>query len=170
MSRGRQWGIGRDRITLRGESISFQHAINRRFNGILDGMTFLPIVTWQLSRALRSKARTQPQSGMTLAGGACGAVDVALLIVSFRIGLALKVSTRRPLMIISSPVFGFLPRRGFLPRTTKLPKPEILTFSPFSKQLFMISKVASTTSVAWFLEKPTFSSIRAMISAFVMDS
>src|SRR5439155_1239305 len=44
--------------------------------------------------------------------------------------LALKVRTRRPEMTISSPVCGFRPLRGRFSFTTKLPKPEILTFSP----------------------------------------
>ena len=75
----------------------------------------------------------------------------------FRIWLALNVRTLRPTIMISSPVWGFRPLRGRLVFTTKLPKPEILTFSPFSKQPLMMSKVDSTTSVASFLEKPIFS-------------
>src|SRR5438093_3769950 len=71
--------------------------------------------------------------------------------------LALKVSTRRPEMTISSPVCGFRPFRGRFSFTTKLPKPEILTFSPCSRRSFSNSKIDSTTSVASFLEKPTFS-------------
>ena len=53
----------------------------------------------------------------------------------FRIWLALNVRTLRPTIIISSPVWGFRPLRGRLVFTTKLPKPEILTFSPFSRNL-----------------------------------
>jgi hypothetical protein len=75
----------------------------------------------------------------------------------FMIWLALKVKTLRPSMMISSPVWGFLPLRGRLVLTTKLPKPEIFTLSPFAKHPLMMSKVASTTSVASFFEKPTFS-------------
>src|SRR6266550_5169611 len=86
----------------------------------------------------------------------------------FMIWLALKVKTLRPTMMISSPVWGFRPLRGRLVLTTKFPKPEIFTFSPCSKQPLMMSKVASTTSVASFLENPTFSYIRVIISALVI--
>src|SRR5581483_140234 len=57
----------------------------------------------------------------------------------FMIWLALNVRTLRPTMMISSPVCGFLPLRGRLVLTTKLPKPEIFTFSPRSRQLVMMS-------------------------------
>src|SRR5438034_3230690 len=75
---------------------------------------------------------------------------------------------RRPEMTISSPVCGLRPLRGRFSFTTKLPKPEILTFSPRSRRRFTISKIDSTTSVASFFEKPTFSYMRSTISAFVM--
>jgi hypothetical protein len=39
----------------------------------------------------------------------------------------------------------------------KLPKPEILIFSPRSRVSLMVSKTISTISAASFLEKPTFS-------------
>src|SRR6266705_2956205 len=71
-------------------------------------------------------------------------------------------------MTISSPVCGLRPLRGRFSFTTKLPKPEILTFSPRSRRCFTISKIDSTTSVASFFEKPTFSYMRSTISAFVM--
>jgi len=42
--------------------------------------------------------------------------------------------------------------------TTKLPKPEILIFSPFSKVSLTVSKTVSTISAASFFENPpTFS-------------
>src|SRR5262245_21933364 len=44
--------------------------------------------------------------------------------------LGLKVSTRRALIGIGSPVCGLRPMRRFFSRTTKLPKPEIFTRSP----------------------------------------
>src|SRR5438067_7642448 len=80
--------------------------------------------------------------------------------------LALKVRTRRPEMTISSPVCGFRPLRGRSSFTTKLPKPEILTFSPCSRRSFTSSKIDSTTSVASFLENPTFPYFRRTMSAF----
>src|ERR1051326_8473383 len=83
--------------------------------------------------------------------------DAPVLRLFLRIWLGLKVRTLRPAMMISSPVCGLRPLRGRFVFTTKLPKPETLTFSPFSRQPLIISNVASTTSVASFFEKPTFS-------------
>src|SRR5207248_11123699 len=74
----------------------------------------------------------------------------------FRTWLGLKVRTRRALMVISSPVCGLRPTRAFLSRTTKLPKPEILIFSPRSSVSLMVSKTISTISALSFLENPTF--------------
>jgi hypothetical protein len=47
--------------------------------------------------------------------------------------------------------------RGRFSLTTKLPNPEIFTFSPCSRRRLTSSKIDSTTSVASFFEKPTFS-------------
>ncbi len=72
--------------------------------------------------------------------------------------LGLKVSTLRALIGIGAPVCGLRPIRSFLARTTKLPKPEILIFSPSAKTSFIVSKTASTISAASFFENPpTFS-------------
>jgi hypothetical protein len=77
--------------------------------------------------------------------------------VFFSTWLALNVKTRRPEMTISSPVCGLRPLRGRFSLTTKLPKPEIFTFSPRSSRTLTSSKMDSTTSVASFFENPTFS-------------
>ena len=45
----------------------------------------------------------------------------------------LKVTTRRAVIGISSPVFGFLPGRATLSRSSNLPKPDSLTDSACSK-------------------------------------
>ena len=68
--------------------------------------------------------------------------------------LALKVNTRRALIVISFPVCGLRPGRAFLSRTTKLPKPEILIFSFFSKVFFTVSNTVSTIAMASFFENP----------------
>src|SRR5262249_13592019 len=81
---------------------------------------------------------------------------------------ALNVSTRRPEMVISAPVCGLRPLRGRFSLTTKFPKPEILTFSPRCRRSFMMAKMDSTTSLASFLENPTFSYTRSTMSPFVM--
>jgi hypothetical protein len=52
----------------------------------------------------------------------------------------LKVTTRRAVMGISSPVFGLRPGRWFLSRKSKLPKPESFTCSPFSRARRISSK------------------------------
>ena len=75
--------------------------------------------------------------------------------VLLRTWLGLNESTRRPEITISSPVWGLRPLRGRFSLITKLPKPEILTFSPCSRRALMTSKIDSTTSAASFLENPT---------------
>src|SRR5580658_2496344 len=50
--------------------------------------------------------------------------------LSFNSWLGLKESTVRESIVIGSPVCGFRPRRARLWFTTKVPKPEIFTFSP----------------------------------------
>src|SRR6185369_5709175 len=77
------------------------------------------------------------------------------LIVRLRTWLGLNESTRRPEITISSPVCGLRPLRGRFSLITKLPNPEILTFSPCSRRALMTSKIDSTTSAASFLENPT---------------
>src|SRR5947208_2821367 len=52
------------------------------------------------------------------------------LSIDLRIWLALNVSTRRSVIVSGWPVCGLRPRRWRLSRRTKLPKPEILIFSP----------------------------------------
>src|SRR5699024_3108819 len=58
-------------------------------------------------------------------------------------------------MGMTSPVLGLRPGRGGLSRTVKLPKPDILTSSPFSKVLLISPKKASTNSLASRLLSPT---------------
>src|SRR5690606_29789622 len=53
-----------------------------------------------------------------------------LTILSLSFWLARKVITRRGVIGTSTPVLGLRPIRSRLSRRTKLPKPEILTFSP----------------------------------------
>jgi integration host factor subunit alpha len=53
--------------------------------------------------------------------------------------LALKFSTRRAVITIGSPVCGLRPCRCLLSRSTKLPKPEILIFSPRPRVSFIES-------------------------------
>jgi hypothetical protein len=78
--------------------------------------------------------------------------------IAFNTWLGLNVRTRRALIGIGSPVCGLRPMRCFFSRTTKLPKPEILIFSPRAKTYFMVSNTVSTISADSFLEKPpTFS-------------
>src|SRR5262245_18821501 len=83
-------------------------------------------------------------------------VPVPVSFIAFlRTWLALKESTRRPEIVISSPVCGLRPFRGRFSWITKLPNPESLIFSPCSSWRLMISNRASTISVASFLENPT---------------
>src|SRR5438105_5114784 len=80
-----------------------------------------------------------------------------------------KVSTRRALISISCPVCGFRPTRERFSRTTKLPKPESLIFSPFSRVSLMVSNTISTISALSFLENPTSLHTLSITSALVMD-
>src|SRR5690625_482949 len=72
-------------------------------------------------------------------------------------------------MGISSPVLGLRPGRSLLSRSWKLPKPEILTGTPFSSVLPMVSNHASTNSLASRLLSPTSSNKAEARSAFVSD-
>src|SRR3990170_692003 len=87
---------------------------------------------------------------------------------SLRSWLGLKVITVLASMVISEPVWGFLPRRAFFLRTTKFPKPDIFTLSPFSSELLIVSKTLSTTSETSFFEQPTFSKAVSTRSALVI--
>src|SRR6188474_440088 len=87
--------------------------------------------------------------------------------MAFSFWLAWKVTTRRALIGISSPVFGLRPGRCGLSRSWKLPKPESLTLSPRSRAPRISSKNASTMSLASRLFSPTFSNSRSASSAFV---
>ena len=80
------------------------------------------------------------------------------MMYAFRIWLGRKVSTRRAVIWMSSPVCGFLPFRGRLSRKMKFPNPEILIFSPSFRISFIVSKIVSTISCDSFFERPpTFS-------------
>src|SRR5210317_1320655 len=89
------------------------------------------------------------------------------LIAALRTWLGLKVRIRREEISISSPVWGFRPRRVALSFTTKFPKPAILILSPSSRVVFIISKTISTISADSFLENPvlryTFSTRSALV-------
>jgi len=76
------------------------------------------------------------------------------LIACRRTVLALKVSTCRDSMVISSPVWGLRPRRAVFDLTTKLPNLAILMSSPLSRVAFRVSKKHSTASLASFLVMP----------------
>src|SRR6267378_3360505 len=87
--------------------------------------------------------------------------------MAFSFWLAWKVTTRRALIGISSPVFGLRPGRCGLSRSWKLPNPESFTLSPRSSAPRISSKKASTMSLASRLFRPTFSNSRSASSAFV---
>src|ERR1700728_4428860 len=74
--------------------------------------------------------------------------------LSFSSWLGLKESTDRESIVIGSPVCGFRPRRARLWLTTKVPKPEIFTFSPSRSLSVTIAKTSSTISPASFFERP----------------
>ncbi|AAM85477.1 hypothetical [Yersinia pestis KIM10+] len=78
-----------------------------------------------------------------------------------------KVTTRRAVIGISSPVLGLRPGRWFLSRRSKLPKPDSLTCSPFSRARRTSSKNNSTRSLASRLLSPSFSNRCSDISALV---
>jgi hypothetical protein len=85
----------------------------------------------------------------------------------FSFWLAWKVTTRRAVMGISSPVFGLRPGRCGLSRNWKLPKPDSLTASPRSSALRISSKKVSTMSLASRLFRPTCSNSSSASSALV---
>src|SRR5690606_32440603 len=77
------------------------------------------------------------------------------LSAALRICEGRKTRTLRASITISLPVWGLRPIRSFFSRTSKLPKPEIFTFSPRSRLCLMVSKTVSTISADSFLEHPT---------------
>src|SRR5690606_32541283 len=81
--------------------------------------------------------------------------------------LAWKVTTRRAVIGISSPVLGLRPGRCGLSRNWKLPKPDSLTQSPRSSAVRISSKKPSTMSLASRLLRPTCSNKRSASSALV---
>src|SRR3989442_6388217 len=85
----------------------------------------------------------------------------------FNFWLAWKVTTRRAVIGISSPVLGLRPGRCGLSRSWKLPKPDSLTASPRSSALRISSKKVSTISLASRLFKPTCSNNSSASSALV---
>ena len=78
-----------------------------------------------------------------------------------------NVTTRRAEIGISSPVLGLRPGRWFLSRRSKLPKPDSLTCSLFSRQTRISSKKSSTISLASRLFSPSSSKRRSAISDLV---
>src|SRR3546814_2139344 len=81
----------------------------------------------RLARQLPDRA----ESGVGLVGSAGHFCRYPAATMRSRIiWLARKVSTRRGAIGTSTPVLGLRPIRSPLSRRTKVPKPEILTFSP----------------------------------------
>jgi len=76
-----------------------------------------------------------------------------------------KVTTFLGAGIRSSPVTGFLPRRFFF--TQNLPKPEIKTSPPDSKDCLMSSSNISTVSIDFLRVNPFLSATASMMSALV---
>ncbi len=70
---------------------------------------------------------------------------------------------------MSSPVAGFLPRRFFFFFTQNLPKPEINTSSPFSRDRLISSKTISTVSKAFLWVYPLVSTTDSTIRALVRE-
>jgi hypothetical protein len=70
--------------------------------------------------------------------------------------LGRNVSTRRGVIGTSIPVFGFRPTRSRLSRSTKVPKPEILTFSPLIRASDTCCRTCSTSTAESDLDRPTF--------------
>ena|GEM_PF-264881 len=87
--------------------------------------------------------------------------------ITFSFGLAWKVTTRRALMGIFSPVFGLRPGRCGLSRNWKLPKLDSLTASPRSRALRISLKKVSTMSFASRLFRPIWSNNNSASSALV---
>ena len=85
-----------------------------------------------------------------------------LAIFSLSNWLARKVRTRRGVIGTSIPVLGLRPTRSFLSRSTKLPKPEILTFSPLARASAILVRIASTNSSDSARLRP---SLRLIVSA-----
>src|SRR5690606_36621314 len=91
-----------------------------------------------------------------------GAAHVPFAILSLSFWLARKVITRRGVIATSMPVFGLRPMRSRLSRRMKLPKPEILTFSPPAMALHILARISSTSSRLSARENP---SLRLIVSA-----
>jgi len=82
--------------------------------------------------------------------------------------LGLKESTRRASMVIDSPVWGLRPRRFAFCFTSKLPKPDILSFSPDTKVVFRMLKIDSNISADSVLVNPVVIWILSARSALVI--
>lgn len=74
-----------------------------------------------------------------------------LFILSLNFWEQWKVTVLRESRIMGSPVWGFLPFLAHLNLTWNLPKPDKSTSSPSTRRSLMISRRASTSSVARFL-------------------
>ncbi len=79
--------------------------------------------------------------------------------------LGRKETIWRFVMVILSPVRGFLPRRGDLSRTERVPNCTNLTDSPATMVSFITEKTVSTISAAFRCESPSFS-LTEMASSF----
>jgi len=75
------------------------------------------------------------------------------LILLFKTGAHLKVTTLLDPNIMPTPVAGFRPLRSCFSFTQNFPKPDINTSSPFSRVFLMISKRDSTRSTDILLGK-----------------
>src|SRR5690606_5058397 len=105
------------------------------------------------------RLRVFPVVEAKLAGGV---VHPPCAIRSLSFWLDRKVSTRRGVIGTSTPVFGLRPMRSRLLRRMKLPKPEILTFSPSAIASHILARMDSTSARLSAREKPI---LRLMVSA-----
>src|SRR5574337_439041 len=87
--------------------------------------------------------------------------------MAFSFWLAWKVTTRRAVIGISSPVLGLRPGRWGFTRSWKLPKPDSLTLRPSSSAVRISSKKRSTMSFASRLFRPSCSKRSSASSALV---
>ena len=92
------------------------------------------------------------------------------LIASFNVFPALKAgSFIAGILIVWLGFLGFTPLRADLFETRNVPKPVIVTFSPFLSDFVIIARTVSRTSCAAFFVAPVACAAPAIKSCFVMD-
>src|SRR5665647_1372500 len=87
---------------------------------------------------------------------------------SFRPFPALNTGTFFAAILMTSPVWGFLPVRAFLLLTPNVPNPTSVTASPFLSAFWIAASVAPTASAASFLLHVTFAT-SSIKSALLMN-